>query len=309
MKLKIIGGMESIVGFAEKGAESGEVVSIRTQGSYFSKSDLNDPDVFSIKNQINSILATHIFPLFLRHFSSKELPEKFDIGSVRIELFADQSKNTITFNKDAKIFGNFVLAKPKELKKGDPILQKDVKGINSIYVEDRDPNSALMLFTSLHSEWYGFIDLIYNRQNASEKHEASQEYLETAMSNFKNSKFRPFYNDLWTAYELLTESVLLLHNSLKLKDSHKKIALLFQGFCQTHNLPYYDDFKQIESIRTSVRYGPPYETKSDMEKNALKYITSLIEFSKYVEGFLKERQVTTKNSESVDIKQSDIIKK
>lgn len=309
MKLKIIGGMDSIVGFAEKGAESGEIVNIRTQGSYFSKSDLNDPGVFSIKNQINSIMATHIFPLFLHHFSSKELPEKFAISSVRIELFADQSKNTITFNKDAKIFGNFVLAKPKELKKGDPILQEDVKGINSIYVEDRDPNSALMLFASLHGEWYGFIDLIYNRQNASKKHETSKEYLETAMSNFKNSKFKPFYNDLWTAYELLAESILLLHNQLKLKDSHKKISKLLKGFCEIHDLPYYDDYKQIESIRTSVRYGPPYETKSDMEKNALKYMTGLMDFSKYVEGFLKERQVTTKDSESVDIKQSDIIKK
>ena len=81
-----------------------------------------------------------------------------------------------------------------------------------------------MLFISFRGEWYGLIDLIYNRKNASDKHEVSQEYLETAMSNFKNSKFKPCYNDLWTAYELLAESTLLLHNFLKLKDSHKKIS-------------------------------------------------------------------------------------
>ena len=309
MELKIIGGIDSIVGFAETSAQAGDVVTIRTQGSYFSQSDLNDPNVLSIKNQITSIMASHVFPLFLNRFSSKDLPEKFVISSVRIELFADASKNTITFNKDAKILGKFVLAKPKAFKKGDPVFQDDIKGINSIYVKDRESNSALMLFISFKGEWYGLLDLIYNRKNASDKHEVAQEYLETAMSNFKNSKFKPFYNDLWTAYELLAESTLLLHNTLKLKDSHKKISKLFKGFCETHNLPYYNDFKQIESIRTSVRYGPPYKKKSDMEKNALKYMTSLIDFSKYVEGFLKERQVITKISNSVEMQQSDILKK
>ena len=54
---------------------------------------------------------------------------------------------------------------------------------------------------------------------------------------------------------------------------------------------------------------PPYKKNSDMEKNALKYMTSLIDFSKYVEGFLKECQVTTKIPDSVEIQQSDVLKK
>jgi len=58
-------------------------------------------------------MASHVFPLFLSRFSSKDLPEKFGIGSVKIELFGDDSKNTLTFNNDAKILGNSVLAKPK----------------------------------------------------------------------------------------------------------------------------------------------------------------------------------------------------
>lgn len=309
MELKIVGGIDSIVGFAEHSAKDGETVSIRTQGSYFSKSDLNDPSILSIKNQISSIMASHVFPLFLSHFSSKNLPEKFHIDSVRIELFADSSKNTFTFNQDAKILGNFVLAEPKAFKKGDPVFQKDIKEINSVHIEDRDPNSALMLFVLFSDEWYGVIDLIYNRENALGKHEAAQEYIETAMSNFKNSKFKPFYNDLWTAYELLTESILLLHNQLKLKDSHKKISKLLKGFCEIHNLHFYDDYKQIEFIRTSVRYGPPYKKQSDMEQNALKYLTSLMDFSKHVESFLKERQVSTKIPDSINMQQSDILKK
>ena len=309
MELKIVGGISSIVGFTETSVKDGEVVSIRTQGSYFSKSDLNDPSVLSIKNRIASMMASNVFPLFLSHFSSKDLPEKFAVGSVRIELFGDDSKNTLTFNNDAKILGNFVLAKPKAFKKGDPVFQEDIEGINSIHIEDRDPNSALMLFVSFRGEWYGVIDLIYNRENASGKHEAAQEYVETTMSNFKNSKFKPFYNDLWTAYELLAESILLLHNQLKLRDSHKKISELLKGFCEIRNLPYYDDYKRIESIRTSVRYGPPYKKQSDMEQNALKYLTSLIDFSKHVESFLKERQVTTKIPDSINMQQSDVLKK
>ncbi len=309
IELKIDGGIDSIIGFAETSAKKGEVANIITQGSYFSNSDLNDPHVLSIKNQIANIMASHVFPLFLDHFSSKDLPEKFYISSVRIELFADDSKNTFTFNKYTKILGSFILAKPKTLKKGDPVFQEDIKGINSIYVEDRDPNSALMLFVSFNGEWYGIIDLIYNRANAADKHETAQEYIETAISNFKNSKFKPFYNDLWTAYELLAESILLLHGQLKLKDSHEKISKILKEFCNTHNLPFYDEYKQIGSIRTSVRYGPPHKKQPNMEQDALKYLTGLIEFSKHVESFLKERQVPIKIPDSVNRQLSDIIKK
>ena len=78
MELKIVGGIDSIVGFAETSAQAGDIVSIRTQGSYFSKSNLNDPSILSIKNQISSIMATHVFPLFINHFSSKDLPEKVE---------------------------------------------------------------------------------------------------------------------------------------------------------------------------------------------------------------------------------------
>ena len=127
MKLKIVGGIDSIVGFAETSAQAGDVVNIRTQESYFSKSNLNDPSILSIKNQISIIMATYVFPLFINHFSSKDLPAKFVITSVRIELFADNSKNAFTFNKDAKILGNFVLAKPKSFKKGDLFSKKALK--------------------------------------------------------------------------------------------------------------------------------------------------------------------------------------
>ena len=54
-------------------------------------------------------------------------------------------------------------------------------------------NTEPLVYPVLVSYVYGLIDLIYNRQNASKKHDVAQEYLETSMSNFKNSKFKPFY--------------------------------------------------------------------------------------------------------------------
>ena len=298
MELIIKNDFPSLSGFAMTGGKSGDVVKIRISGVFLQSEHANDPEMFSIKNNIEHTISTLIFPLLLKHFSNK-LPEKFLLQSIRVEMFGEPSQNCVYFNKDAKILGEFKFVGSKKLKEGDPVLNSDVEKILKLTCNELNPNAAYMLFVLFQGEWYGVIDFTYNRENASAKYKLAQKHLQSALDNFEKTNLQPFYDSLWAGCELLGESVLLLHNQIKLKDSHKKISKTLAGFCKIHNMTFDKDFQIIQKIRDVVRYGPPHTIDVDIKENASIYLSNSMNFSKFVEKFLRERLVDINNSNSI----------
>ena len=296
-KLIIKNDFSSLVGFAAKSAKKGELASIITAGAYLSDDDLNDPFVRSCKNHITQMMSEIIFPKLLYRFSNK-LPKEFYLQSVRIEFFADEKQNTIYFNKEAKIKAMCKAVKGKLFIKDELVKIADVEKIFNLYCDERDPNAACMLFTFFRGQWMGVFDYHYNRKYASEKYQLAQTHLKAALDTYGKGNFKPFYNGLWDGYELLGESILLIHNQLKLKDSHQKISKSLQAFCQTRGLDYGKVFQKLRQIRDGARYGPPHPKNMNYKKMAPTYLHKTMNFSEYVEGFLKERQVDV-NSKSI----------
>ena len=296
-KLIIKNDLSSLVGFTAKSVKKGELASIATAGAYLSDGDLDDPFVQSCKNHITRIMSGIIFPKLLYHFSNK-LPKEFHLQSVRIELFADEKQNTIYFNKEAKIKAICKNVKGKSFIKGERVTEADMGKILNLYCDERDPNAACLLFTFFGGQWMGVFDYHYNRKYVSEKYRLAQAHLKSALDNYGKGNFEPFYNSLWDGYELLGESILLIHNQLKLKDSHQKISKSLQAFCQTRDLDYGKVFQNLRQIREGARYGPPHPKNMNYKKMALTYLYKTMNFSEYVEGFLKERQVDV-NSKSI----------
>jgi hypothetical protein len=289
-KLIIKNDFPSLVGFAEKSVSSGETANIVTAGVYFPNSDLNDPFVQSCKTHISHMMSEIIFPKLLHHFSHN-LPKNFYLHAVRIELFADEKQNTIYFNKEAKIKAKCKYVGGKQVAKNDLVKESDIEKILNLQCDERDPNAACLMLTFFRGNWIGIFDYHYNRKYASDKYQLAQTHLKAALNNYKKSDLIPFYSSLWDGYELLGESILLLHNQLKLKESHQKISKLLHGFCKIRDLDYDIDFQDIREIRDFVRYGPPHTTNIDYEEKALTYLQKTANFSKYVESFLKERAV------------------
>ena len=251
------------------------------------------------------MLATSVFPLFGRLFPSKILPGDFAFRSARLDLFGDESKNTLSFNADAGIYGTYILANPQILKEGDLVPDADAKGPYSLYVDDRDPNSAIVILTFFQDEWYGTFDLVYNRENTLKKHESALVFLESAQSDLNDSNFVAFYDGLWSACELLVESILLLHNLLKLEAGPKTIPRLFEEYCRNANLLYHKDYEKIRTARDNALCGRSPGDGVNIEKNAGKYMARMVEFSKHVEGFLKGCPVPAGVGGLVKMKQAD----
>lgn len=307
LKLVIKGDFPSLAGFADKSYKQGSTATIVTMGNFLSLDELNDPFVFSIKSQIGTIMSEWIFPRLLKHFSNK-LPEKFVLQTVRIELFGNESENTIYFNKEAKIKAMCKYVGNKKLTPNEPVLGSDIEKIINLYCDERDPNAACLMFINFRGNWMGIIDYTYNRKNASEKYRLAQTHLNAALSNYEKSNLEPFYTSLWDGCELLVESILLLHNQLKLKETHKKISKLLEGFCEIRNMVFHRDFSDIRKIRDVLRYGPPHTTNIDYKDKSLTYLSKAKEFSEFVETFLKERAVNLSNSPSIHSLQLDQIK-
>ena len=289
-RLIIKNDFPSLLGFTEKSTKSGETSSIVTAGVYLSDSDSNDPFVQSCKSHISHMMSDIVFPKLLHYFSHK-LPEKFRLQSIRIELFANEEQNIMYFNKEAKIKATCKYVKGKSFTKNELVKEDDIEKILDIYCDEKDPNAACLMFTFFRGQWMGIFDYHYNRKYASDKYQLAQTHLKAALSSYNKSDFKPFYSSLWDGYELLGESILLIHNQLKLKESHQKILELLQGFCKIRNLDYSKDFQDIRKIRDFVRYGPPHTTEIHYEEKSEKYLQKTMNFSKYVESFLKERQV------------------
>ena len=289
-KLIIKNHFPSLAGFVEKSGNTGEISQIVIMGAYLSNSDLDDSFGQLCKDHISHTMSELIFPKLLYHLSHK-LSKNFFLQSVRVELFPDETQNTIYFNDEAKIKAECKLVKRKPFAKNELIKEADIEKISNLSCNERDPNAACLLFTFFRGEWLGIFDYHYNRKHASDKYQLAQTHLKAALNNYDKSNFKSFYTSLWDGYELLCESVLLLHNQLKLKESHTKISNLLKEFCKIRNLDYDKDFENLRKIRDVVRYGPPHTTDIDYEEKSLSYLRKTMNFSKYVEVFLKERLV------------------
>jgi len=291
-KYKIMGKVPSFSGFATKSAKPGETILIETQSELYDHKNVPDERIITVRGYIYNILATLVFPSVLRTFSSKKLPKDFFLYAVYIEMHSDEAKNRILINGDAGFQITCKLKNGVKLKKNDPVRMGDIDHLTSIQKADRDANAAAISLMRVGGDWFGRIDLVYNRGNVTEKIDRAMDFFSSAIQNFHGANMNGFYQSLWDSSELLAESLLLLHNQIGLKAPHGAIRRTFAGFCKTHQIAYFEDFEKISQIRGNARYGPPHPEHRGAENESDRLLQSTYEFLKFVLDFLMERQVS-----------------
>jgi HEPN domain-containing protein len=291
MNNEIIGKFPSLIGFVTKSYKDGDWASIVTQLSFYNTKNTTDEDITTAKIQIYGMLSQWIFPLILQKFSGQKLPDDFLLYAVYIEMHQDNTKNRILFNEDTKLRILCKLKPGLKFKNRDPVKINDIEEISYIEKLDKDPNAATILLIMNKGDWFGTFDFVYNRYYVKEKCERAIEFLDSAIENYKKSNNNAFYQSLWDCSELLAESLLLLHNQIKLKTPHSQIRKVFKQFCEIYNLPFFDNYFKITEIRNNSRYGPPHPKHSNSEQDALHLLKETHKFFRFVLVFLKERQV------------------
>ncbi len=294
----IKGKITSFAGIATKSAKSGENGEIATMGKYYLNDDVDQPYILFAKNAINSFMANYIYPILINNVPSDSLSKDLAFNVVKVELFNDEAKNTISFGKSAQIVAS-VKYKSKSINADKKIYDNDIAELYSLRAKKKDPNSAIMIFVSIHGQWYGMYDFTYNRKIAFEKYKTSKSFINSALSNYGNSQFTPLYDDVYAAFELLAETTSLILPKSIIKAHHKDIQKSFKSFCTLNKLQYYEDYEIISQIRDASRYGR--KSPHDMEKNALKHLSSLLSFSTFMEKYLGYKVITPEKSDNLNI--------
>ena len=284
-----ISGFPSLVGTALESAEKGEVVRILTQFELYRIEQLSQDDGIFVKNVIHGLLSNLVYPLVLRAFGDNPVPKDFDLSAVQIIMYSKAELNEVIINEDVKLD---LVCKPahKGLKGGDEVLVKDIKEIVSINEPNRDPDAAAISLFRINGNWLGKFDAIYNRRIVHQKLERAVRFLKDSIQDSNTLESR--YDLLWSGCELLGECMLLLHNTLKPKSSHKQIQKMLGQLLRLHNLSYIEEYNEIAQIRESLRYGLRPDRSAEAKKKIRRLQDASMEFAAFAIGFLGRRQVS-----------------
>lgn len=286
-----LGPIPSLVGFAVNSAKSGEIGFVKFHDVLYNLNNATDNDIANFSSSAHRILVDVVFPLVLQRFSGEKLPDNFGLYAVYIEMHGDETKNKILINEDTRFHVTCKLLKGLNKKKNEVVAIKDIDHFVSIEKKDRDHNAATIMLALNNNNWFGEFDLVYNRQNATKKIDRALDFLNSAETNLKSNNMTGFYESLWSSNELLVECLLLLHNFIKLKSSHKAIQSGLKQFCKTHNIQYINTYSKITQIRENIRYGPPHSEYKNLRVDAPNFLSDTKEFSEYVLKFLAMHRV------------------
>ena len=285
-----ISGFPSLVGTALESAEKGEPVRILTQFELYRSEQLSQGDGIFARNIIHGLLSNLVYPLVLRAFRDRAIPKDFDLYAVQITMHSKPELNEVMINEDAKL-GLVCTPTRQDLKGGDEVFAKDIKDIISISEPDRDPDAATISLFRINGNWLGKFDAIYNRGIVHQKLERAVRFLKDSLQDSNTLESR--YDLLWSGCELLGECMLLLHNMLKPKSSHKQIQKTLGQLLRPHNLSYIEEYNEIAQIRESLRYGPPHPDRSrEAKKKMVRLQDASMEFAAFAINFLGGRQVS-----------------
>ena len=293
LKYENLGKIPSIVGTALHSAQDGDIVQILARWSLLNMKEFTDEYITVVKGQINSMLVEWVYPRLLQMFSTKSVPEDFLLHAVYIEMHADEKKNRILINEDTKFYIGCRIKAGITLQQDDPVKIGDIEEFVSLEKkQDIDPNAAIIMLALNKNGWFGKADLVYNRENTREKINRAISFFNAAHDSLNTSNMPAFYQSLWDCAELLAESVLLLHNQIKLKATHDTIQKTFEQFCKHYNIKYIDDYKKISQIRNNARYGPPHPSYKKWITDAPVLFQNIFEMQQFVLSFLRDREVT-----------------
>ena len=299
-KYEILATFDSMSGVALKSGKRGDVVDILTHMPFLNLNNATDEAIIMANNVIYKMLAKYIFPLVLKTFSNETIPRDFGLYAVYVEMHNDKTKNKVLINEDTDFHIVCKLKKNVQVKKNDPVQINDIEYFTSVENPNKDHNAATIMLLLNSGGWFGTFDFIYNRENTKEKVDRAIDFFSSAKESLKNSNMNAFYDSLRSCSELLAESLLLLHNRIKLKTPHKKITIALESFCEAYNLEYIEDYKKLYGIRDSARYGPPHPKPSKSIKEARRILQTTNEFLNYVLNFLNENKVVPSSKQYLE---------
>ncbi|MFC1743119.1 hypothetical protein ACFL35_03920 [Candidatus Riflebacteria bacterium] len=204
----------------------------------------------------------HLFELFI--FPEIEKRKKrgknyLPLSAFQILFYYDGRRPEIRLNTEVK--GQFQAKIKNGIKKqfGDSIKEDEIEKLTPIELApEDDPDCGHATALRFNTFWYIDFDLRYNKKLASEYMKCAKEFLDCADFCRKNSQWRAFVDNLFSAAELFTKVILLAFGNpqLRKKATHKGIQIqlhkLFKFTSMDEKMK--KSFLCLSGLREQARY-------------------------------------------------------
>lgn len=229
----------------------------------------------------------YVAPEIRRRQEAGELDKSFSLRAVQIIFFPDGRTPQVRINSEVRAIGKVKL-KPRISKEaGEDIFEHEVEGLKVINLtEEDDPDCGHATLVRIGDSWVIAFDFRYNKALSAKHINAAKHFWESAEFSFKQRNWAPFFDNLFSASELLATSVLLSMPDPKFrkKTTHKSIQMKYNRFADLGNVQsvYRETFNKLSGLRDCTRYLKR-EAKISVKEahNLLNTIKKMIEDSSH----------------------------
>jgi hypothetical protein len=193
----------------------------------------------ALETFFNDMLNLFILPEFKRRKETGNLTDPFELRGAQVIFYSDGKKPEIRINSEIKAIGLMKLKKGISKNKGDPIYAHEVEGLDRLSLTDEeDPNCVHATIVSIANRWTISFDFRYNKALAKKHIITAKQFYELAQISFDKKYYAPCLDNLFSAAELASRTVLLLMPDPKFrkKTTHGDIQYKYNKFADIGNV-------------------------------------------------------------------------
>ncbi len=207
-----------------------------------------------------------------------KITDNFILTKVQI-VFSLYNGNIIRLNDEVKAIVKVKIN--KSVKKAEAVYEGDVDNMEKIELTDDDANCGHITLLLFRNNWLIAFDFRYDKQKSREFIEASKEFYQSAIDNFKKNRLRPLYENSFASAELSTTAILMLFINKKYLDNHNNKIKRLQDWANLGNVnpDFSNALTKLSKLRYSARYLSSDDFKNEDSKLILSIIKSMIDFA------------------------------
>ncbi len=216
------------------------------------------PEKFS-ENLLNQLLDLFVLPELRNRKEAGKLEEPFNLRGAQIIFYSDERKPQIRINSEVKAIAYVKLKSGISKNKGDPIYEHEIEGLDRFQLTNEDdPDCGHATLVKIANRWIIAFDFRYNKALAKKQIDTAKQFYESAEFSYKQKNYASCLDNLFSAAELASKTVLLLMPDPKFrkKTTHGGIQLKYNRFADLGNVEpeFREALNKLSGIRVRARY-------------------------------------------------------
>lgn len=210
---------------------------------------------------IQNAFTTWINPEIERRKQKGTLPTGFSLYQAQIIFDLDLNAPEVRLNEEVKAV--LLVRAARAIKRGEPVGMDAFSEIHDINLTQLDPNAAHVTLVAHNGRWHLKFDFRYNAARIAQLLKAARQFLDCATFAADKGQGHAFFDNLFSATELMAKAALLWLPDAQFVQSrkHKHVAAKFNSWSKLGNID--QKFARLLNKLAQVRQDARYVAKGN----------------------------------------------